>query len=82
MNAPAAVKLDSRLAFLCVCHSHYRLIEDGHESVDHGFRCVTTLFDHMFPPDAPCCPTCGMAPCGNPSFCAESRRADYKRGRR
>jgi hypothetical protein len=85
MNAPTqvqSVELDKRLAVLAIAATHYELVTNGYESVEEGFNSLTAFFDIVFPLDEPCCPTCGLAPCGNPSFCAACRRADAKRGHR
>lgn len=73
---------DPRYSFLCVAHSHFKQMRDGHEPIDYAFGCVTRLFDHMFPPAAPECPTCGCAPCQLPTFCAACRADQKKRWRR
>lgn len=73
---------DPRFAFLCVAHSHYSLIDAGDEPIDIGFAATVRAFDKFFPPCEPACPTCGLVPCANPSFCAVCVRADRQHSRR
>jgi len=88
MNAPvettaeaAALATDFRFAFLCSTAGHYRLVRDGHESLNDGFDAVVRLHDAWFALD-PECTVCGLAPCQSPTFCNSCRKADYRRGRR
>jgi hypothetical protein len=79
MNAPANISdvdVDPRLAFLLVAATHYDQVLRGEESVDYAFDSVTGFFDRVFPPEPECCEVCGVAPCGNPSFCDACRVAD------
>ena len=84
MNAPiskpfeSSEYIDDRLAFLLLASVHHQLVESQCESIDRGFATVVRTFDDMFPPNDQECATCGLKPCGNPSFCAACRRADER----
>src|SRR5262245_18384941 len=81
MNGPFVltdVECDPRAAFLLIAATHYDQFQRGEETLDYAFQSVAGWLDRMFPPE--CCPTCGLAPCGNPPFCAECRRADESSG--
>jgi len=73
--------IDPRFAFLLIAVAHHELVERGEEDVEQAFANVACWFDRTFPAEPECCPTCGSAPCINPSFCAECRRADKRRRR-
>jgi hypothetical protein len=83
MTAPVVIvtseAIDPRRAFLLIAAAHHDQVQRGEESLDYAFLSVTGWFDHMFPAEEPCCPTCGCVPCINPTFCAECCRADERR---
>ena len=71
--------IDPRVAFLLVAATHHELVERGGEDIEQAFANVVAWFDHMFPPEPPCCEICGCVSCVHPSFCRECRCADEKR---
>lgn len=68
---------DPRLVLLQRAVGRCMLVELGEVSLDEGFDALVDPFMAIVAP--PECPTCGAAPCVNPSFCRACEEADRRR---
>jgi hypothetical protein len=55
------------------------LVDAGEMDRDEAFADMIPAFEEIMAYDE--CPTCGAAPCANPSFCESCRRAEASRKR-
>ena len=83
MNAPlkhtnitATFDLDPRVAFMARAAALHDLVMLGEIDLDEAFDCLIDQFERIMGYE--CCPTCGGAPCVNPSFCATCRSIESR----